>query len=176
MNHRARICLLAAATLAACGQPPSPGTPRAMPRAEVTTTTSTEAGTTTVEPPPTTTTTTPPPKPPPPPPPRTTTTKPPPPPPKPPDRWVFPASMRGSIESRDGQKFSSAWGSMVDELANACPGKKLCVGYALVVDPTIVSEQDCYIDENGGIKVPDPLYEKGNITFRVNNKNNCTPG
>ncbi|MFC3897266.1 hypothetical protein ACFOWZ_37805 [Lentzea rhizosphaerae] len=89
---------------------------------------------------------------------------------------MFPASLRGSIESRDGQAFPDAWAGMVDELADVCPGKKLCVGYALVVDPSIVNEQDCFIDEDGGIKVPDPLYEKGTITFRVNNKTNCTPG
>jgi hypothetical protein len=83
--------------------------------------------------------------------------------------------MRGSIESRDGQEFSSAWGSMVDELANACPGKKLCVGYALVVDPSSTLEGDCIVVSKG-IKVPDPLYEGGKITFRVNNKNNCTAG
>ncbi len=50
----------------------------------------------------------------------------------------------------------------------ACPDKKVCVGYTLVVDPSIVNEQDCFIAK-GGIKVPDPLHEGGKITFRVNN-------
>jgi hypothetical protein len=64
---------------------------------------------------------------------------------------------------------------MVDELANACPGKKLCVGYALIAVPSADQTGDCIVVDDG-IKVPDPLYEKGNITFRVNNKKNCTPG
>jgi hypothetical protein len=84
--------------------------------------------------------------------------------------------MRGSIESRTGLPFPEVWAGMQDELINACPGKtKVCVGYALVAVPSADQTEDCIIVE-GGIKVPDPLYEKGNITFRVNNKNNCTAG
>jgi hypothetical protein len=92
---------------------------------------------------------------------------------------VLPAGVRGSIETRAGGRFPDVWAGMQGELANACPGKKLCVGHALVPDPKIVSEKDCYVDNVGnkrGISVPDPLYEGGKITFRVNNTKNCTKG
>ncbi|MFS8102384.1 hypothetical protein LFM09_35190 [Lentzea alba] len=179
MNRRAYLCLLAAGTLAvgtltACGQPPSPGTPRAELQAEVTTTTTTPTTAqvaTPAPPPPPTTTTPPPPKPPPP----RTTTKPPPPPPKPPDRWALPSGLRTSIEQRDEQQFPDIWAGMTDELANACPGKKLCVGYALVVDPSVVDERNCFVPDKG-ISVPDPLREGGKITFKVNNKTDCVVG
>lgn len=170
MNHRACICLLAAATLAACGQPPYPGTPRAMPRAEVTTTTSTEASTTTVEPPPTTTTTTPPPKPPPP-----TTIKPPPPKPKPPNRLVVTSELRGSIEQRTPNPLPDVWPGIQSDLNELCPDKVPCVGYVLTVDPSSTLEGDCVI-VGGGIKIPDPLFEGGKVSLLVNNKKNCTPG
>lgn len=163
MNLRTCICVLAAGTLAACGQPPVH--PKALRAAETTTTAGTTATSTTS--PPTTTTTTP--APPPPPPPRTTTTKPPPPPPKPPTRLVLTADLRGSLEQRTGQQFPGSWAGMQSLLAELCPDKKLCVGYTLVVDPSIKNEQDCFIP-NGGISVPDPLYVGGKITFRVNNK------
>ncbi|MFI6094460.1 hypothetical protein ACIA8G_02840 [Lentzea sp. NPDC051213] len=78
------------------------------------------------------------------------------------------SGLRGSIESRTGQSFPDAWAGMQTDLEGLCPAKKPCVGYALVADPTIESDQDCYIGKNG-IKVPDPLYEDGKITFRVNN-------
>lgn len=171
MNHRIHICLLAAGLLTACGQPPSPSTPRAVPQNEVTTTTTTTTTTTVVTPPPTTTT--PPPKP----PPRTTTkttVKPPPPPPKPPTRLVVADDLRRSIESRlAGQPFSDVWAGMQTELNGLCPAKKPCVGYALVVDTSTEETEDCIVV---GIKMPDPLYEGGKITFRVNNKNRCTGG
>jgi hypothetical protein len=175
MNRRTCACLLVAGTVAACGQPPAPTVPEAKPPAEVTTPATTTTTTTTVALP---TTTNPPPNPPPkpppnpPPPPRTTTTtakpKPPPPPPKPPDRWVLPAGLRGSIEQRASQPFPGVWAGMQDELAGACPTKTVCVGYTLVVDPSIVGDSDCFVGL-GGISVPDPLYEGGKITFRVNN-------
>ncbi|MFJ5986698.1 hypothetical protein [Lentzea sp. NPDC092896] len=167
MNTRTVLCLLAAATLAACGQPPSPGTAQPVPNTEVTTTSTTEATTTTDVPVPATTTNQPP-KPPPPPPPRTTTTKPPPPPPKPPDRWVLPAGLRGSIEQQTGIPFPLSWNTISGQLAEACPGKKLCVGYTLVVDGSTDTEGDCKV-VRGGIKVPDPLHEGGKITFRITN-------
>ncbi|GGU86219.1 hypothetical protein [Lentzea flava] len=170
MNRRAQICLLAAATLAACGQPAV--TPRALPQDDITTktTTTTSASTTT----PTTAEViiTQPPPPPPRPTTKTTVKPPPPPPPKP--RWVFPASLRGSIEQRTGQSFPSAWASMQTELANVCPGKKVCVGFALVVDTSTNTPGDCIVVPKG-IKVPDPLYEGGAITFRVTNKR-CSEG
>lgn len=171
MNRRTCICLLAAATLAACGQPPAPGTPRAMPRAEVTTTTTT----TTTEappPPPTTTTTTPPPIP------RPTTTKAPvkpTPTPVKPKRLVVTSELRGSIEQRTPNPFPGVWPGIQAELNKLCPGKAPCVGYALTVDPSSTREGDCII-VSGGIKVPEPLYEGGKVSFRVNNKKNCTPG
>ncbi|MEU3646113.1 hypothetical protein AB0E59_22205 [Lentzea sp. NPDC034063] len=166
MNRRTVLCLLAAATLAACGQPPSPGTAQPAPTTEVTTTSTTEATTTTDVAPPATTTTTAQPKPPPPPP--RTTTKPPPPPPKPPDRWVLPAGLRGSIEQQTGIPFPQSWNTISGQLAEACPGKKLCVGYTLVVDGSTDTEGDCKV-VRGGIKVPDPLHEGGKITFRITN-------
>jgi hypothetical protein len=166
MNRRAQLCLLAAATLAACGQPAV--TPRALPQDDITITTTTP---TTAE----VIITQPPPPPPPPPRPTTkTTVKPPPPPPPTKPRWVFPASLRGSIEQRTGLSFPSAWASMQTELANACPGKKVCVGFALVVDSSTNTPGDCIIVPKG-IKVPDPLYEGGAITFRVTNKR-CSEG
>lgn len=175
MNRRTWTCLLAAAALASCGRTPSPVPQRAEPAGITTTTTATATTTTTttsVVPVPIATT--PSPKPPPKPPRTTTTTKPPPPPPRPPDRWVLPANLRGSIEQRGSQPFPGVWTGMQDELASACPGKKVCVGYTLVVDPSIVNEQDCFIGK-GGIKVPDPLHEGGKITFRVNN-DKCAEG
>lgn len=82
---------------------------------------------------------------------------------------MFPANLRGSIEGRTNQPFPNAWAGMRDDLTEACPGKKkLCVGYKLVPDPSIVSEQDCFVP-SGGISVPDPLHEGGKIEFRVNN-------
>ena len=172
MNHRTCICLLAAATLAACGQPTSPGTPRAMPRAEVTTTATTSAPTTTSADPLPTTTTSPSHQPPPGPPRTTTTTKPPPPPPRKPDRWVLPSELRKSIEEQDFQQLAVSWPRIKGQVAEKCPGGKPCVGAAIVTDPSIVSDEDCFIGA-GGISVPDPLYEGGEITFRVNNKTNC---
>lgn len=173
MNHRLPVCLLTAATLAACGQPPSPGTPRAVPRTEVTTTTTIAPTTTSADPVPTSPSHQPPPGP-----PRTTTTtttKPPPPPPKPPDRWALPASLRGSIEQQTGLPFPGVWEAVQTQLAEVCPGKVPCAGYTLVVDSSADPEGDCVIVSNG-ISVPDPLHEGGKITFRVNNKNNCTGG
>ena len=160
MKQRIRICLLAAATLAACGQPSSPGEPPAVPPTGATTTTD-------VVPPPATTT--PPPKPPP-----RTTTKPPPPPPKAPDRWVLPAGLRGSIKQQTGIPFPLAWETIKGQLAEACPGKKVCVGHALVVDSSTGTEGDCKVVP-GGISVPDPLHEGGKITFRVTNTE-CAEG
>lgn len=163
MNRRTVICLLAAATLTACGQPPSPGTAQPVPNTEVTATSTTEAAT--VAPP---ETTTPQPPKPPPPPPRTTTTKPPPPPPKPPDRWVLTSELRGSIEQQTGIPFKLSWNNISGLLTEACPGKKLCVGYTLVVDGSTDTEGDCKV-VRGGIKVPVPLHEGGKITFRITN-------
>lgn len=169
--NRIHVCVLTAAVLAACGRPSPPDSappaapPPPVPSAEVTTTTT--STTTTVAPPPVTTT--PPPKP----APRvTTTTKPPPPPPKPPDRWVLPSGLRGTIESQVGQSFPSAWEAIEVQLAGVCPSKVPCAGYALVVDGSTGTPGDCVIVD-GGIEVPDPLYEKGTITFRVNNDIDC---
>jgi hypothetical protein len=171
MNRRTCICLLAAATLAACGQPPSPGTPRAMPRAEVTTTSA--IATTTSDPPPPPTTTTPPPKP---PPPTTTkaTVKPTPTPVRP-KRLVLPSGLRGSIEQRTPNPFPGVWPGIQADLNKLCPGKVPCVGYTLVIDTSTEITGDCVIVSEG-IKVPDPLYEGGKVTFLVNNKNRCTEG
>ncbi|MFD4637876.1 hypothetical protein ACFWN2_11210 [Lentzea sp. NPDC058436] len=169
--NRIHICLLTVAALAACGQPPAPVSPPPPVRSVEVTTTTTQTTTEIVAPPPAITTTTQAPKP----PPRvtTTTTKPPPPPPpKPPDRWVLPSGLRGTIESQVGQSFPSAWEAIQVQLAPVCPGEVPCVGYALVVDGSTGTLGDCVIVE-GGIKVPDPLYEKGTITFRVNNDINC---
>jgi hypothetical protein len=167
MNRLTFTCLLAAATLAACGQPPSPGTPQPVPTTEVTTTSTTVATTTSVAPPATTTTTQPAPQP---QPVRTTTTAkpppPPPPPPKPPDRWVLPAGLRTSIEQQTGIPFPLAWSTISGQLTAACPGKVLCAGYTLVVDASTGTEGDCTVVPKG-IKVPDPLHEGGKITFRV---------
>lgn len=159
MNRRTVLCLLAAATLTACGQPPSPGTPDAVPQSEVTTTSTTTAAPTTTVPDP---------------PPRTTTTKPPPPPPKRPDRWVLTSELRGSIEQQTGIPFKVSWTTISGQLTEACPGKKLCVGYTLVVVGSTGTEDDCTVVK-GGIKVPVPLHEGGKITFRVTN-DKCSEG
>ncbi|MCX2947135.1 hypothetical protein [Lentzea sp. NEAU-D7] len=170
MNPLTPICLLVAAALTACGQPPPPRAPQP----EVTPTSTTAATTSTGVVAPTTTSTTvlvvpttrtnAPPKP----PRTTTTTKPPPPPPKPPDRWVLPAGLRGSIEQQDEQFFPESWGRIQGQVAEACPGQVLCVGHALVVDPASGLTEDCFVVP-GGISVPDPLHEGGTITFRVTN-------
>ena len=163
MNRRTVLCLLAAATLTACGQPPSPGTPETVPQSEVTTT---SASPTTTSAAPTTTTPNPPP--------RTTTTKPPPPPPKRPDRWVLPSELRGPIEQQSGIPFKLSWTTISGQLTEVCPGKKLCVGYTLVVDGSTDTEGDCKVVK-GGIKVPVPLHEGGKITFRITN-DKCSEG
>ncbi|SFR05215.1 hypothetical protein SAMN04488564_102722 [Lentzea waywayandensis] len=161
MNRRTVICLLAAATLAACGQPPSPGTSEPVPRTEVTTTA--EIPTTGTDPATTTTTTSPrtPPR-------TTTTTTKPTPTPKSPDRWVLPSGLRGSIEEQDGQYFPEVWERFEEEVAKICPGDAPCVGHAEVIDPSSDDTRDCYIVD-GGISVPDPLYRGGKITFRITN-------
>ncbi|MFJ8958227.1 hypothetical protein ACIRG5_02505 [Lentzea sp. NPDC102401] len=169
MNRRTVICLLAAATLAACGRPPSPSSPRPAPNTEVTTTSTTDVTTTTgAAPPPVTTTTTAQPKLPPPPPRTTTMTKPPPPPPKPPDRWVLPSGLRTSIEQQDGQFFPEVWARFEKDLVKSCPHGAPCVGPTKVIAPPGDDTRDCYIVD-GGISVPDPLYEGGTITFRITN-------
>ncbi|MET9229201.1 hypothetical protein [Lentzea sp. NPDC003310] len=172
MNPRTLTCLLAAA-LAACGQPPPPRAPQpvdtstsATPVTAVRTTTSTV-----VVAPVVTTTTSVPPRP---QPKRTTTTTAPPPPPKPPDRWVLPASLRGSIEQQDERFFPESWGQIQGQIAEVCPGQVLCVGHVLVVDPTSGLTDDCFVVP-GGISVPDPLHEGGRITFRVTN-DRCSAG
>ncbi|WP_439659004.1 hypothetical protein ACSHWB_42600 [Lentzea sp. HUAS TT2] len=157
MNRPTVLCLLAAATLTACGQPPSPGTSQAVPQSEFTTT-PTSTTTTAVPDPPT----------------RTTTTKPPPPPPKRPDRWVLTSDLRGSIEEQTGIPFTLSWTTISGQLTEACPGKKLCVGYTLVVDGSTGTEGDCTVIK-GGIKVPVPLHEGGKITFRITN-DKCSEG
>ena len=160
MNPLTLTCLVAAAALTACGQPPPPRTPQ--PEGTSTSTSAAPTTTSTTEVVAPTTTTNAPPKP-----RRTTTTKPPPP-PKPPDRWVLPAGLRGSIEQQDGQFFPESWGRIQGQIAEVCPGQTLCVGHTLVIDPTSELTDDCFIVP-GGISVPDPLHEGGTITFRITN-------
>jgi len=168
--NRIRICLLAVAALAACGQPPPPSSPPPVRPVEVTTTTTSQptTTTTTTDAPPPATTTTPPPKP----PPRVTTTtaKPPPPPPKPPDRLVLTSVLRGSIESQTGIAFSQSWKQTTDRFPEFCPDEKPCVGYSRVVEASPDASGDCIVVS---IKVPDPLFVGGKIAFKVNNDINC---
>jgi hypothetical protein len=79
---------------------------------------------------------------------------------------VLPAALRTSIEQRTGVPFPGIWADLKIELARECPGKTLCVGHALVVDPSTDIEGDCVIV---GISIPEPLHEGGKITFRVTN-------
>jgi hypothetical protein len=67
-----------------------------------------------------------------------------------------------------------SWSNISGQLREACPGKKLCVGYTLVVDGSTGLEGDCKVVDKG-IKVPDPLHEGGKITFRITN-DKCSEG
>jgi hypothetical protein len=86
---------------------------------------------------------------------------------------VLSSELRGSIEQRTPNPFSGIWPGIQAELNALCPSKVPCVGYTLVVDTSTDQTGDCFIVA-GGIKVPDPLYVGGKVTFRVNNKNRCT--
>jgi len=88
---------------------------------------------------------------------------------------VVTAELRGSIEQRTPLPFPGVWASIQPDLNKLCPRKAPCVGYTLVAEPSSELEGDCTIVSRG-ISVPDPLYEGGKITFRVNNKNHCTGG
>ncbi|MEQ0558111.1 hypothetical protein ABJI51_03425 [Amycolatopsis sp. NEAU-NG30] len=98
------------------------------------------------------------------------TSKPVPPPPKPPDRWVFSAADRRSIEQQTGASFTDFH---VDEFYPLiCPHKDVCLHNAFKIDPGLGHpDEDCWVDHN---IVPDPLYEGGTITWVVNNP--CGPG
>lgn len=95
---------------------------------------------------------------------------PPPPPPKPPDRWVFSAADRRSIEQQTGAPFADF---QVDGFyQRICPKHDVCLHNAFQVDAGLGHpDEDCWVDHN---IVPDPLYEGGTITWVVNNP--CGPG